>query len=101
MGKWAAAAERTNREIKRRAKQAAAAAAPVEKGPPPGEVLDELVHAKTTAKDYAGAFADAVKAQAAKYGIKPSALRRYVTAREADKLDEARIETKQIADLIG
>jgi hypothetical protein len=73
----------------------------VVKGEVPEATLDELVHAKTAAKDMASGFADAVKAQAAKYGLKPAALRKYVTAREADKLDEARVETQQFADLLG
>lgn len=101
MGRVNAQAQLDKRNRQRRAKEEAAAAAPVEKGPPSQAVLDELVHAKTVAKDMAGAFADAIKAQAAKYGIKPAALRRYVTAREADKLDEARVETEQLSELIG
>lgn len=97
-------AQRALDKRKKQEKATAAKAAVVThetKGPPPEKVLDELVHAKTTAKDMAGAFADAVKAQASKYGIKPAALRKYVTAREADKLDEVRVENTQLADLLG
>ncbi|HEY1283029.1 MAG TPA: hypothetical protein VGE96_00990 [Steroidobacteraceae bacterium] len=75
-------------------------AAPV-KGEIPERVLDELVQAKTSAKDYASAFADAVKAQAKKYEIKPAALRKYITAREADKLEEVDAELTDLAKLIG
>jgi hypothetical protein len=67
----------------------------------PERVLDELVSAKTRAKDATASFGDAIKAQATKYKLKPAALRKYVTAREADKLNEARIEALQLADLIG
>ena len=67
----------------------------------PEPVLDELVNAKTVAKDYAQAFADACKAQAEKYGVKISALKRYVTAREADHLEEAAAEAADVLKLIG
>jgi hypothetical protein len=74
---------------------------PPVKGEIPERVLDELVHAKTSAKDYARAFADAVKAQAKKFDIKPGALRKYVTAREADKIEEVDAELTDLAKLIG
>ena len=67
----------------------------------PPRVVEELVSARTYAKDASEAFGDAIKAQAAKYQLKPAALRKYVAALEADKLDEAKVETEQLADLIG
>lgn len=67
----------------------------------PERVLDELVHAKTAAKDYAAAFGDAVKKQAEKYGLKVAALRQYVAARESDKTEEKKAEVKDLADLLG
>lgn len=70
-------------------KKAAAGIDPnVVKGEVPQAVIDELVSAKTAAKDSAGALGDAIKAQAAKYGVKPGALRKYVAACEADKIGE-------------
>lgn len=72
-----------------------------EPGHVPERVIDELRQARTTAKDYAQAFADAVKAQAEKYRVKPGALRRYVTALEADKLEELDAETDDLDRLIG
>ena len=58
------------------------AAGPFELEPPlpdgeiPERVIAELRHTKRRAMDYTEAFADAVKAQAEKYGIKAGALRR-------------------------
>lgn len=90
---------------KRKSAQNAAAKAAADqnvvKGEVPEGVVYELCAAKTTAKDYAAAFADAIKEQAAKYGVKPAALRRFVTARESDKLDEAKAECNDLANLIG
>ena len=64
-------------------------------------VIDELVQAKTIAKDYAQAFSDAVKAQAEKHGLKVGALKKYVAAREADKLKDVGEEAAELLDLIG
>ena len=62
--------------------------------------LDDDI-ARAVAKDHSQAFADAVKAQAQKYGIKPGALKRYVVALEDDKLDELDAETDDLGRLIG
>src|SRR5574337_651637 len=100
MSKYSAGAARTNRQLAKQRKAQASDDPNVIKGEVPEKVLDELVHAKTKAKDFASAFADAIKAQAAKYGIKPAALRRFVTAKEADKLDETEAEINDLTKLI-
>lgn len=70
-------------------------------GEVPKKTIDELVTARTYAKDASQAYADAIKAQAEKYKLKPAALRKYIAAVEADKADEVRVEVGQIADLLG
>jgi hypothetical protein len=64
-------------------------------------VIDELVGGKLRAADMTAACSDAIKAQAEKHNVKPGALRKYVAALAADKLEDARAETQQLADLIG
>ena len=67
----------------------------------PERVIDELCAAKTTAKDYAEAYTAAVTGQAERYKIKPAALRRYIAAKEADKLDDLDAEMTDLEKLIG
>jgi hypothetical protein len=67
----------------------------------PERVIEELRAACHTAVDYAGAFSDACKAQAEKYKIKPKALRRFIAALEADKVDDVDKETDDLATLIA
>jgi hypothetical protein len=66
----------------------------------PQRVVDELKHCRTRAKDFAQAYSEAIKAQAQKYAIKPGALKRYVNALEADKLEELDGETEDLTRLI-
>jgi hypothetical protein len=73
---------------------------PTTPGQVPERVIEELRAACHTAVDYAGAFADACKAQAEKYGIKPGALKRYVKALEGDKLEDVEAETDDLQALI-
>jgi hypothetical protein len=72
----------------------------VRPGQVPQPVIDELRQACRTAADFTQAFGDACKAQAEKYKIKPKALRRYITALEGDKLDEAEAEAEDLQALI-
>ena len=74
---------------------------PSEPGHVPDRVINELRNARATAKDYATAFNDCVKAQAEKYSVKPGALKRYIVALEEDKLEEVDAETDDLARLIG
>ena len=67
----------------------------------PPRVIDELCAARTTAKDYAEAYTGAVTAQAERYKIKPAALKRYIAAKEADKLDDLDAEMNDLEKLIG
>lgn len=67
----------------------------------PERVIDELRAARSHAVDYAQAFGEAVKAIALQYGLKPGALRRYVCALEADKLEAVDAEVCDLAKLIG
>lgn len=67
----------------------------------PDSVLDELVAGKDRAKNAATDFASAVERVAEKYKVKKGALKRYVTARAGDKLDELREETDSPESLLG
>lgn len=67
----------------------------------PESVIAELRQCCHDAMDYAGAFSDACKAQAEKYGIKPGALKRYVKALEGDKVDDAEAESEDLLALIN
>ena len=67
----------------------------------PQRVIDELVRARTVAKDHAEAYSGAVTAQAEHYKIKAGALKRYVAALQADKLEELDRETDDLERLIG
>lgn len=67
----------------------------------PWSVIDELRHARAIAKDYVQGYSDAAKAQAEKYKLKPSALKRYIAALEDDKLDDLDAETNDLEKLIG
>lgn len=64
-------------------------------------VIDELVAGKLRAADMTTACGDAIKAQAEKHNVKVGALRKYVSALAADKLEDTRAEVAQLADLIG
>jgi hypothetical protein len=66
----------------------------------PDRVIEELRACCHQAADFAGAFADACKAQAEKYQIKPGALKRYIKALEGDKLEDVEAETDDLAALI-
>jgi hypothetical protein len=88
-------------DVVKRGKSRDTGAKPAVKEPISEAVLDELVHAKTVAKDYAQAFGDAVKAKAEKHGINVGALKKYVSAREADKLQGVGKEAADLLDLIG
>lgn len=87
--------------LDKRKKDAADVDPNIVKGEVPQDVIYELVAAKVTAKDYAQALKDAIKAQATKYGVKPGALTKYIAALEADKVEDVRAETAALADLIG
>lgn len=63
----------------------------------PTAVIDELREACRIAAGYSGAFSDACKAQAEKHHIAPGALKRYIRALEADKLDAA---TQEAGDFV-
>jgi hypothetical protein len=67
----------------------------------PQRVIDELVGARRIAKNFVEAFADAVIAQADKYKVNKSALKRYVCAIESDKIDEMNSEVADLEKLLG
>lgn len=67
----------------------------------PPRVIDALCAARTTAKDYAEAYSGAVTAQAEKYKLRPAALKRFINAREADKMDDLDAELNDLEKLIG
>lgn len=70
-------------------------------GKVPQRVVDELVRCRTEAKDYAQAYTDAIKAQAEKHKLKPSALKKYVNAIEADKREDLRKEVDDVEKLLA
>ena len=72
-----------------------------EPGVVPDRVIDELRRCYREAKDYGAAFADALKKQAEKHAVVPSALRRYVAALEGDSLEEMEHELRDLERLIG
>jgi hypothetical protein len=76
----------------------------LEPSSPPGEVpeavIAELMTVRQTAKDYAGAYADAVKAQADKFKVNANALKRYIAARQDDKLNDLDIELADLARMM-
>lgn len=67
----------------------------------PPRVIDELCAARTTAKDYAEAYTAAVTGQAERYKINPAALKRFINAKTADKLDDLDAELNDLEKLIG
>lgn len=73
---------------------------PIEPGKVPKRVVEELCSCYRIAADYAGSFADAIKAQAEKHKIHPKALRRYVVALEGGKTGEARKELDDLERLL-
>jgi hypothetical protein len=74
--------------------------APPTPGELPDRVMDELVHVRTVAKDYASAYSEAVKTQAEKYQINVAALKRFIAAKCDDKLAEAAEEADALAKLL-
>lgn len=71
-----------------------------EPGKIPSRVIDELRRCYREAKDYAGAFAEALAAQAEKHEVEPAALRKYIAALESDKCEEARKMADDLARLL-
>ena len=63
----------------------------------PKATIDELVGLRSEAKLAAETFSEAVAAQAEKHNVNKGALKKYVSALEADKLDE---ETAAILELM-
>lgn len=61
---------------------------------------DELVSLRSLARAAAETFSEAVKAQAEACGLSRGALRRYICALEADKLDQLDMEADDLARLM-
>lgn len=76
----------------------------LEAPPTPGElperVIDELMHVRTIAKDYASSYSEAVKTQAEKYKINVAAVKRFIAAKCDDKLQEVSEEADDLARLL-
>jgi hypothetical protein len=70
-------------------------------GNTPERVIEELCAARTTARDYAEAYNAAIVGQAEKYKLQPSALKRFVNAKEVDALEKLDEETTDLEKLIG
>ena len=66
----------------------------------PVPTIDELVAVRHIARDHAQAYTDAIKAQAEKYGIPRSALRRYVNAIADDKIGDLGEEQEALVALL-
>jgi phytoene/squalene synthetase len=73
---------------------------PSEPGIVPPRVIDELRHCYREAKDYTGALADAIKAQAETHGVEAAALRKYIAALEQDDVEDTRKEIDDLRRLI-
>lgn len=73
----------------------------VEKGEIPQRVVDELVHVRTIAKDYAQSYSDAVKTQGEKHGIPVGALKRYIAALMDDQVQSVQIELDALQGLLS
>lgn len=73
---------------------------PTTPGIVPNRVIEELRQAYRSASDFALAFGEACKAQAELHKVAPKALRRYISALEADKVKDAEKEADDLARLI-
>lgn len=62
--------------------------------------IEELCTLRTDAKLAAESFSEAIKAQAEKYGLSRSALRRYVCARVDDRLEALDTEANDLSHLL-
>lgn len=63
-------------------------------------VIDELVALRSSAKLAAETYSDAIAAQSEITGIRKGALRRFVNAKEADKLGDLDLESLDLAKLM-
>ena len=70
-------------------------------GEVPQSVIAELRECRKRAADFSQAFSEACKMQAEKYGVAPSALRRFVCALEGDSIDKLTKEAEDIERLVG
>jgi hypothetical protein len=68
--------------------------------PMTGEIIEKLCTLRADARRSAENFTIAIAKQAAHYGINKCALRRFVCAKEADKLAELDSESEQITALL-
>ena len=69
-------------------------------GTVPTRVLDELRVLRTRLNEAQTAFAEAIKLQSEKHGVKSAALRKVIIALGRDKVDEVRAEAEDIESLI-
>jgi hypothetical protein len=76
----------------------------LEPTPPPGKVpervINELIHVRNVAKDYASSYSEAAKAKAEQYKVNVAALKRFIAAKCDDKLAEAAEEADALAKLL-
>lgn len=63
-------------------------------------MIDELVQLRANAKTAAETYSDAIAAQSEITGIRKGALRRFVNAKEADKLGDLDMESTDPARLM-
>lgn len=70
-------------------------------GEVPQQVIDELCECRRRATDFAEAFSDAIKAQAEKYDVERSALRKYVCAIEDDAVEKLANEVDDLARFVA
>jgi hypothetical protein len=69
-------------------------------GEVPANVIEELRILRNAQNEAAADFREALKVQAGKHKVKAKALKRYVNALAADKLDETQVEVEQVLHLI-
>jgi len=70
-------------------------------GEVPQSVIAELRECRKRAADFSQAFSESVRAQAEKYGVAPSALRRFVCALEGGDIDKLTREAEDIERLVA
>ena len=66
----------------------------------PKQTIKELVNLRSEAKLAAETFSEAVAAQAEKHNVNKGALKKYVSALEADKVGKLDEETAAILEMI-
>lgn len=71
------------------------------RGEIPERTVVHLIALRALAVEAAGEYGEACKKQAKKYAVNAGALKRYINARDSDKLGDARAEADDLLLLLG